>query len=178
MKKTIIIIIFIFFYGCEKKTLIITEDVAEKLSMATYKKPSVYGQEKLFVLTNSNQVILTNADSLNYLYQLHYKKSYKYFKNFLLDVLNQKIKISKNDFEGIPYKVFIINKKIEKVYQTGFNNIYNQYTKKLKPESKRIILQTEKLNNEEFLTIQYYFYLNGYQVQEDDYSGFYYVIER
>jgi hypothetical protein len=48
----------------------------------------------------------------------------------------------------------------------------------LNTKSERIILKVDKLNKNQFLTVQFYFYVNGYQIQEDDYSGFYYVAER
>jgi len=178
MKKLIFILIFWSFNSCEKKSTIINDDVIDKLSKAKYEMPSVYGQESLFVSIGNSEIIKTNADFLNYLYELKFKKLYKSFKEFLDAVLNHKIKINKNDFKNVYYEVFILSGNIIKEYEKGFDIFYTRYTKELNLKSKKIVLKKTKLNRNDFLTIQYFFYLNGYQILEDDYNGYYYVVDR
>ncbi|MBO9584400.1 MAG: hypothetical protein J7574_09605 [Flavobacterium sp.] len=178
MKRIVFILIFWCFISCEKRSTIIDDDVLDKLSKAKYEMPSIYGQESLFVSVKNFEIIKTNADFLNYLYELKFKKAYKSFKEFLDAVLNHKIEIDKNDFKNVYYEVFILSDKITKEYEKGFNIFYTKYTEELNLKNKKIVLKKTKLNKDEFLTIQYYFYLNGYQIQEDDYNGFYYVVDR
>ena len=178
MKKIMLLLIVVLLYSCEKKNDIITENVADKLKTAKYTKPSVYGQEDLFIVTKENEIVKTNADFLNYLYELRFNKSYSSFKEFLLEVLNQNNNISKDNFKNIGSEIFVLDNAITKEYEKGFDFFYNNYTKKINQKSEKIILKVDRLNKKQFLTVQFYFYINDYQVQEDDYSGFYFVNER
>lgn len=177
MKRLVIILLVICFFSCKKKVLI-NENILNKLATANYQLPSVYGQEKLFILTDAGKIIITNADDLNFLYERQPKKEFKNFKDFLKKTLNQNDPVNEEYFKGVRYEIFVLNEDITNQYERGFELFFSKYTEKLNASSERIILKNNKLNRDQFLTIQYYFYLNGYQIHEDDYSGFYYLIER
>jgi hypothetical protein len=175
MRKLIYTLIFICFFSCEKKDTIIDTDDIDKLSKAKYEMPTVNGQTSLFILTEDGEVIKTNADFLNYLYELRFKKSYSTFKDFIDAVLNNKMMLNKKDFKNVYYEIFVLSANIKEEYEQGFDLFYLKYTKDL---NKKKVLKNTKLGRNDFFTIQYYFYLNGYQIEEDDYNGYYYVVNR
>ncbi|URC11850.1 hypothetical protein [Flavobacterium sp. B183] len=175
MRIIIYVLIFSCFFSCKKKHIIIDTDDIDKLSKAKYEMPSVYGQTNLFILVKNQEIIKTNADFLNYLYELKFKKSFGSFRDFLDAVLNHKIEITKEDFKNIYYEFFVLSKSIKKEYEQGFGSFYLKYTKDF---NQKKILNITKLSKDDFFTIQYYFYLNGYQIQEDNYNGYYYLISR
>jgi hypothetical protein len=180
IEKTLMILIFLFsFLSCVEKREIIKDNELNKLSDGNYLIPSKNGGLDLYVLSENEEIIITNADYLNFVYDKQYKIKYKNFKEFLSDALNHKIIIKAKCFERIPYKHFSVNKFLEVQYnELGFNNFFERYTKNTSDKDSFIL--NLKIDNslDEIETISYYFYLNGYQVIIDDHIPKYFVFKR
>jgi hypothetical protein len=181
MKKCIFIIFSVLtFCSCIKKKEIISNEIVNKLSEGSYKMPSRFGDLDLFVLSSNQQIIITNADYLNYVYNYHYKSIFKSYSEFLSDVLNQNIQLNTTVFDNIPYKIFKLNKTIENEYkEQTFDFFFKKYSEKEDSERDSYILKISKgTSPNEIMTISYYFYLNGYQIVRNDYLPKYLVIKR
>ncbi|WP_281323315.1 hypothetical protein [Flavobacterium aestivum] len=181
MKKCIFIIFLVsIFSSCVEKKEIISNEVINKLSEGSYKIPSKFGNLDLFVLSKNQQIIITNADYLNYVYNYHYKSIFKSYNEFLSDVLNHNIQLNTTVFDNIPYKIFKLSKTIENEYKDQtFETFFKKYSKKEDFEKGSYILNISKETSpNEIMTISYYFYLNGYQVVRNDYLPKYLVIKR
>ncbi|MCC9070169.1 hypothetical protein LNQ49_00930 [Flavobacterium sp. F-65] len=123
--KHLFIIIVVLFFSCTKKKEIISDSNISKLSEGSYEIPSRYGTLNLFVLSDNDEIIVTNADYLNYVYVNHYKDEFKNYNIFLSNVLNEKKRVKKSFFNKIPYKSFKINKELEMEYgQLNFDAFF------------------------------------------------------
>jgi hypothetical protein len=181
MKKIItIILIMISNFSCTEKKEIISENDIIKFAKGNYMAPSKYGALELYVLTVNDEIIISNADYLNFVYVNHYKNAYICYKDFLSELLNQKIKINKSEFERIPYKSFRINERIKKEYEKlNFKDFFNKHAKYIISFEKSNYLNINRnASSDEIKTILYYFYLNGYQIIRGDSFPRYYIYSR
>lgn len=181
MKKIFtIILVILSFFSCTEKKEIISEIDINKFAKGSYIVPSKYGALNFFLLADNGEVIITNADYLNYVYNKHYQKEYSSYREFLSKVLNEEIKIRKKTFERIPYKSFKINSIVEKEYkQLSFNDFFNKYTvNDMSKENSNYLKIEENTSLDEIRTISYYFYLNGYQIIKGDNFPRYFVYKR
>lgn len=164
---------------CNQKQEIIKEKYVNELAKGTYKMPSKFGGLTLFILSNDGDIIVTNSDYLNYVYEKHYLHINNTFKDFLMKVLNNKNRIDKKELDNIPFKSFKIDTTIKKKYtEYSFDSFIKEYTLKSGFYKDRIELNSKNRNYEEIMTIAYFFYINGYQLQEDDYSAKYNFVKR
>lgn len=157
-----------------------SEKDINKFAKGSYIFPSKYGALNLFILADNEEIIITNADYLNYVYDNHYKKEYSNYREFLSKVLNEEIKIKKKSFERIPYKSFKINNIIEKEYkQLSFNDFFRRYSGNYISKENSNYLKIEKGTSlDEIRTISYYLYINGYQIIKGDNFPRYFVYKR
>lgn len=181
MKKQILIILLLVltFFSCKQDKEIVSNDIINKLSDGNYKRPSINGTLNLFVLSDNQDVIVTNTDYLNYVYDSHYKNKFKNYSEFLTFFLNHKEILSKNDFDSIPYKSFKLNKTIGKQYhELKFKEFFKKHVKKNNSKEDSYTLNVSKdMSYDEIMTISYYLYLNGYQTMRNDYFPNYIVIK-
>jgi hypothetical protein len=177
MKKNIIIILFFLLSSCQfeiRKSF--NQEMIKELSAGNYNFPSKFGSITLYALSDKNEIIETNADYLNYVFHKHYLNYFKNYSSFLTKVLNEKMIISKSNFDNVPYKSFKIDSLIETKYKTeSFKDFFNEYVKKKK---NRLIMKVQNLNNNEVMSISYLLFINGYQVQIVDIRAEYYVESR
>lgn len=179
MKKILYIIILLLIISCNKKQDMMKEEYIYKLSNGNYRNPSKYGGVSLYILSDEGDIVQTNSDHLNYVYVNHYLKIYKTYKEFLINVLNNNNKIPKKEFGNISFKSFKIDNEIKKKYQNqSFNNFINEFTVNLNFSKDKFELKSENKSYQEIMTISYYFYINGYQVQVNDYHAKYIVVKR
>lgn len=181
MKKIITItLVIITFISCKEKKEIISEKDINKFAKGSYVVPSKYGALDLFILSDNKEIIISNADYLNYVYEKKYRKEYATFRDFLSHVLNQKNEIKKSAFERIPYKSFKINANIEEEYQKlSFTDFFNKFAKyEISHENNNYLNIQENASSDEIKTISYYFYLNGYQIVKGDSFPRYYIYDR
>lgn len=177
--KNILYVLLLLITSCNQKQEIIKEKHIDNLSEGTYKMPSKYGGLTLFVLSDDGDIIVTNSDYLNYVYEKHYLHRNNTYKDFLIKVLNNKNKIKKEEFDNIPFRSFKIDTTVEKKYQEhSFDNFIEEYTIKSKSTKERMELNSKNKSYQEIMTIAYYFYINGYQVLENDYSAKYSIVKR
>lgn len=172
---TIIFTMILSLSSCIKNKEIISEENINKFSKGSYITPSKYGNLNLFVLTDDEEIIITNADYLNYVYDNHYKNKFTTYAEFLSEVLNEKMKIEKSAFQRIPYESFKIHSIVEKEYrQLRFNDFFNKYAKNYRPnEDSHYLNIKENPSLSKIRTISYYFYLNGYQtIRGDDFPRY------
>lgn len=181
MKKNIItlIVFLLSIISCQKRECIIADNFIEKLSEGNYKSTSLYGYIPVFVLTDGGEVIETNSANLSYIYEHHYSKSFKKFSSFLKEILNQKIKISKSNFAGVPYESFVIDANIEKIYKNNnFNSFFKEFVKIPNLKNDRYLLKIKNLDKSQIMSISYFLYLKGYHVKIDDLRAECYVLKR
>jgi hypothetical protein len=177
--KKIFYIVLLLLVSCNQRNGIIKEEHINKLSEGSYEMPSKYGGLSLFILSNDGDIIITNSDHLNYVYEKHYLDKNNTYKDFLIKVLNKNSKVDKKEFDNIPFKSFKIDSVIKKEYQeSSFDSFVKKYTLKSKISKKALELNNNSKSYQELMTIAYYFYINGYQVQENDYSAKYRLIKR
>lgn len=177
MKKIFYIVLLLV--SCNQREEIIKEEHINKLSEGNYEMPSKYGGLSLFILSNDGDIIITNSDHLNYVYEKHYLHNNNTYKDFLIKVLNRNNKVDKKEFDNISFKSFKIDSVIKKEYQeSSLDSFIKKYTLKSKISKNVLELNNKSKNYQELMTIAYYLYINGYQVQEDDYSAKYRVIKR
>lgn len=182
MKKiiTTITLVMISFISCTEKKEIISEKDINKFAKGSYVIPSKYGTLDLFILVDNKEIIISNADYLNYVYDKNYQKQYTTYKDFLSEVLNQKNKIKKSAFETIPHKSFKINDNIKEEYQKlSFHDFFNKHAQyDISSESPNYLDIQENASSDEIKTVSYYFYLNGYQVVKGDNFPKYFIYDR
>ncbi|WP_395066824.1 hypothetical protein [Flavobacterium sp.] len=174
-----ILFILILFDSCNQNKDIINEKFVEKLEVSSYKTPSKYGELNLFILSSENDFIITNANYLNYVYKKYYVNSFKNFHSFLSEVLNQRTRLDKKKFDNIPFKIFKIDYPIKKEYEDNtFKYFFSKYTTQSKFEKGKLLLKQDIGNFNKTMSVCYFLYLNGYQIEFDDNIGIYYVIKR
>jgi len=178
IKKYILILVAIsIIVACKHDNEIMSNEDVSKLSDGSYKIPSHYGMVELFVLSDNQDIIMTNTDYLRYVYDHHFLTKFKTYYEFLSKTLNHKIKLDHKNFDGIPYESFKISERIEKQYRNlKLKGFLKKYITR-KHDTSILSISTQMPYNE-ILTISYYLYLNGYQTKFSDHSPQYVVMER
>jgi len=107
------------------------------------------------------------------MYVNDYSKSYNQFEEFVFDALNKKIIFPETLFVKRNGVAFFQNSNIAKEYNDfGLQYLLKKYCEST---SKEIYVKTEFSNSDALLTLLYYFFLNDYQITNDDYIGRYYL---
>ncbi len=177
MKYTFLSFLFLLLLSCQKQpTTYFKENIIKELAQGDFTLPSPYHNIPLFIVIENGEYCNTNITILHHIYQEHYKSKYKSFELFLETVLNQKSTLSKNDFENMDVQYFQLNSEISKQYHKhSFKNFMEQYCQK--ENSNEYSLKSEfhnKFSEDELNTLAYYFFINNYQTNLDDYIGKYY----
>jgi len=127
----------------------------------------------MFVLLTNGKIGSTNVNLLHTMYVNDYSKSYNQFEEFVFDALNQKIIFPETLFVKRNGVAFFQNSNIAKEYNDfGLQYLLKKYCEST---SKEIYVKTEFSNSDALLTLLYYFFLNDYQITNDDYIGRYYL---
>lgn len=179
-KHALILLMLLIIVACKQDKKIMSDDAVNKLSSGSYKVPSPYGRLDLFVMSDNQDIIVTNTDYLRYVYDYHFVIKFKTYNEFLSKTLNHEITLDKKVFDSIPYESFKISKMIEKQYKDlKFETFFKKYVVKSKYRKDTFVLSDAlKIPHDEILTISYYLYLHGYQTKFTDYSPQYVVTKR
>lgn len=186
MKKILyLLILFCFLISCEKKEPNFSEEMIEKLGdrgevkndIEALPPPPIFFSD-VYLLINGNEFIRLNENELFFFYKRYYSKNFKFFKGFLIAVLNDGFIIDERLFKDNNYpKRFKLNPKIEKGYaDSGFNEFFKKYSKET--ASKRLALNRALIKDGEYLTIAYILFKNGYDISSDCYLGIDYIRKR
>ena len=188
MKHKVILLLLLTFlhFSCQNKNEIYDDELitvfdskAKNIFLSSKKK--VFPVEsivfaELFVKVKSNEFAKTSINELAYFYLEGYGNKYNSFKEFLGDILNQKIYLSKELITKFNYKTKVINLQKVKEYQDlGMDKVLEEYFVK---EGKNLMLNYKlKLSREEELALQYYMFLNKRYISSDCLSGFSYCYD-
>lgn len=132
----------------------------------------------LYVLTSNSEIHESVNNELLYFYEEYYTKNFKSFEEFLDAVLNKEFILDKSKFENPDLlNSFKLNSKITKEYSNlGFHKFLKKHSKQLDKNS--LILNNSNIKKDEYLTIIYLFYKNGYDISSDCYLGVDYIRKR
>jgi hypothetical protein len=181
MKKiTFTIVLFSFFFSCQRKEENFTKEMIEKLIVTDNGLPSKYTFLDLYILTNNNEVLQTNNNYMFQTYNRYYQKRFKTFEDFLEEVLNKNFALDYNSpHEIIHLKSFKLNQEIEKQYsEIGFDEFLKKYSKKTNKKNAEFELNKSIIKKNEYLTIVYLLYKNRYDIGTDCYIGKDYIRKR
>lgn len=172
-----------FFISCEKKESNFSEEMIKKFAAHNDRKDiaviiNPYFYLDLYIRTNHDTIFITNAIYLHESYKRRYSKKYKTFKEFLETILNEDYVFNESNQKIIFSRNFKINSKIKNQYSDlGFDEFLKRYSKKSfrkdELELNRSIIKTE-----EYSTIKYLLYLNGYDVISECLKGIDYIRKR
>ncbi len=178
MKKILTLLILLFIVlSCEKKEDNFSDEMIEELIIEDNGLPSKYGFLNLYVKTNDIKILPTTNDYLFGLYKIHYHKSFKTFKLFLNEVLNNDFIINKKEFKKTYFGDFKLNLNIVNQYtELGLNEFLIKYSEKT--SSNRTKLKKTIIKENEYLTVVYLLYKNRYDISRDCYIGNDYIIKR
>ncbi|MBF4515206.1 hypothetical protein IRZ71_02580 [Flavobacterium sp. ANB] len=186
MKKILtLLLLFCFLISCERKESNFSEEMIEKLAFHDEGKNAsvtvnLYSIIELYIRTNEDGIFVTNGELLYQSYKMYYQKNYKTYKEFLETVLNEDYVFDASNQKIILLENFKLNPKTEKEYDSlGFDRFLKKYSKPSLGENEN----EDELNNliiqpDEFSTISYLLYLNGYDIRVDDIHPRYLIIKR
>lgn len=181
MKKIVIVFILLgLIISCKNKEENFTDKMLEKLSVVDDELPSMFTSLRLYVFTNNGEILETNCNSLFIFYKLNYNKSFKTFKEFLDETLNNGFVIDKNKFKKKIYlESFRLNPKIEKEYnELGFDGFLKKYSKGSSTKNSDLELNKTKINEGEYESIIYLLYKNKFDISIDCHIGKDYIRNR
>lgn len=131
---------------------------------------------QLFVKVNSNKFAFTDINELAYFYGIWYENEYTTFKEFLYDILNQKIFLARELVAKLEYTPVVVNLQIVEKYQKlGLELVLEDNF--LKEGKKWMLNYKLKLSKDEDLALQYYMFLNKRYISSDCVSGFSYCYD-
>ncbi|OWP86951.1 hypothetical protein BWK60_06175, partial [Flavobacterium covae] len=170
-----ILILFVSLSNCDKKQKliqgIISLEEASIIEKSLSKTPpsSIESFNIIYVVDEDGFLHITDYSYLKSLYDLGYSVKYKSFSFFIYNIVNQKTKLKRVDFNSKSSKCKI-DQNIFNVYKMdnieGLVNKYCIYDK----EKNRFLFRKEGLSYCELETISYYFFLNKYKKVLNDYS--------
>ncbi len=132
----------------------------------------------LYVLTNNNEILLSSVGELLFLYKGYYSNKFNSFEVFLDAVLNKEFVLDKRLFKKPTYfESFKLNSNIEKEYTyLGFNSFIKKYSRET--VSKRLALNRKIIKDDEYSTVVYILFKNGYDISSDCYLGIDFIRKR
>jgi hypothetical protein len=155
--------------ACNDKKASIDKSTINELSKGDFKIPSRYGYLLLFI-NSGDSIGCTNVNVLHGIYMHNYSTSYRAFEAFLSDALNQKISFHYDMLKNSNVKVFPVNTTTKSEYeQSNLSDFLKLYC--IKKGENRFIVKKQYQNTDQLFTILYYFFINNYKVNQDDYIG-------
>lgn len=159
--------------GCRKTNehVYFTHKVLERISTLVEIKPVPHEIcfVPVYVLSKDDSIAESNVLYLKDVYDTIYKEQYTDFTTFLFDALNQRIKLdTKAPFTHCYYaQHFQPNRTISSIYRNeNMEGLVNRYVVN---ESGTYTLKRLSLSLNEINSISYFFFINQYIRQDDDY---------
>lgn len=177
--------LFCLLISCERKEPNFSEEMIEKLADPGEVKngvirlpPPPASFSDLYVLTNNNEILLSSVGELLFLYKGYYSKEFNSFESFLDAVLNHEFVLDKRLYKKPTYlESFKLNPNIEEEYtDLGFNSFLKKYSRET--VSKRLALNRKIIKEDEYSTVVYILFKNGYDISSDCYLGIDYIRKR
>lgn len=186
MKKIVTILMLLcLLISCERKDPNFSEEMIEILADRGEIKEGVVrlpppptSFTDLYFRIKSNEIVLINSNELFFFYNEYYSEKFKSFKDFLNEVLNEKLVLDERLFRNPNYpQRFKLNSKIEFEYlNLGFDKFLKKYSKET--ASKRLALNRAVIKEGEYSTIAYFLYINKYDISSDCYLAIDYLSKR
>lgn len=181
MKKIVtVVILFCLLISCERKEPNFSEEMIEKLSHRDKSRdkfytPIPYPFSDVYLMTNKNEILATDENSLHASYKLFYLNEYKSYKMFLETFLDKDFVFDEKS-KLIFFRKFKLDSKMEKEYaELGFDKFLEKHSKSRKGELE---LNKTNLKNYEYSTIVYLLYINKYDLSQSCLNGRDYIIKR
>lgn len=169
MKKLFYTAFILLVVACADNKGSIDKNTIKKLSMGDFKIPSRYGNLLLFI-NSGDSIGCTNINVLHGIYIQSYLLSYNNFEEFLSDALNQKITFSSDILKNYSVNLFAVNTITKNYYEySSISNFLKLYC--VRKSIDKFIVKKQYQNSDQLFTILYYFFINNYTVNEDDYIG-------
>jgi hypothetical protein len=173
------IVLILLLNSCEKKKLNFSERMLEKLNIENDKIPSRFSNVNLYIKCNEKEVLLVNNLDLFRLYNKQYLNSFKTFKLFLKAVLNDDFIVKSKLFEDYHFNKYKVKSNFADYYLVnGFDDFLIKYSNKSIIRKNEIELNKSLVKENEYLTIVYILYKNGYDISQDCISGKDYIRQR
>jgi hypothetical protein len=175
MKKALIITLF-FFTCCSgprhRADFYFELPVLEKIAkLATIEPPpSAITFAPVYIIGAGDSISQSSFEKLQSLYKIFYVDKYSNYSAFLLDALNQTIKINIESPRTRSYfsQTFLIDRDIGLLYKVaGIKGIMDKHCAK---KDGLYILKKEGLTLNEINSVSYYFFIGQYLRSDDDYS--------
>ena len=123
-----------------------------------------------FVQGGNSKILLLDPKELEEIYCENYL--FRNYKKFVREVLNQKIVITTEN-KGIAFE---LDKEISDIYRNiGFSDFREQYCVNSR-EAGKFWLKSN-IQEDQLFSVFYYFFINNYLTEFDDYMGNYYLSE-
>lgn len=184
MKKIItLLMLFCFLISCERKEPNFSEEMIEKLAYQSKSKDGIaplkpYNFLNFYIVTDNNEIHQTFKGELWYIHNQYYSKEFTSYQKFLDAVLNKSFVIKKKRLKKITdFSSFRLNSEIEKECSNlGFDNFKKKYSKET--ASKKIALNRHIIKDNQYLTIVFILFKNGYDISSDCYLGIDFIKKR
>lgn len=169
-----ITIISFFLIGCDKRLKNDVDFINQLSSNVDFELPLISEPIIIFLQTD-NKLYITSLRNLYNEYIENYKSQYS-FDEFLVEVIN-KNRLSKEQVVKVSDFNYNINKQIASLYD---NNELDYFIKTYcrKGKYKDQLYLTNDVDVEMQFNIMYYFFKNNYYLVEDDYEGYYVLINK
>lgn len=131
-----------------------------------------------YVITDNNEIHQTFKGELSYIHNKYYSQEFTSYEKFLDAVLNESFILEKKRLKKIThFSSFKLNPEIEKEYSTlEFDRFLKKYSKET--ASKRAALNRTIIKEDEYSTVVYILYKNGYDISFDCYLGIDFIKKR
>lgn len=179
-KVILLLLLTLMHFSCQNKNEIyddelisIFDEKAKNLFLKSENNIPIKNQlinVQLFIKVKSNEFALTDISELAYFYDIWYEEEYETFKEFLYDILNQKIFLARELVAKLEYSPVVINPQIvDKYLNLGMDKVLEKYFVKI---DKRWILDYNiKLSNDENRALKYYMFSKRKFFTTDCYAG-------
>lgn len=175
--------LFCFLISCERKEPNFSEEMIEKLAYQSKSKDGIaplkpYNFLNFYIVTDNNEIHQTFKGELWYIHNQYYSKEFTSYQKFLDAVLNKSFVIKKKRLKKITdFSSFRLNSEIEKECSNlGFDNFKKKYSKET--ASKKIALNRHIIKDNQYLTIVFILFKNGYDISSDCYLGIDFIKKR
>lgn len=177
-KTLMVLIVFLNLYDCFSQTSNdLLDDSLNKIILSTTQR-TYYSYDNFFLLFEGKDSMMVsdlwelkgNYNSMPYFYLSLNISLGQYVKN----VIKGEIELNCNQVTNC----FLFDDIIRKEYENlGFELFKNKYTKSILSDTRLILSINGLESDDEFYTIVYYFYINGFFSLWADYEGFYLSIK-
>jgi len=148
-----------------------TLESISKLAAIEPVPPAIIGSTSVFVLSESDSIIVTRFPNLEQVYSTSYRKSHSNFADFLFSALNQNLKLNTSNLSVrlLCEHIFNLDPAISSIYEKEkVNGLIRRY---VLPNRDGYTLKKDGMSLNQINSVSYYFFINQFIRQDDDYNA-------